>query len=390
MEPYPGAELGAYRIERKVGEGAFGAVWCGVKDETGERVALKVLLAAAAANPEQVTRFHREAELLGRVRSPNVARMVDFIVDPEFGVILVMEYIDGELMSDLLGAGLLKVEDAVDIGAQILDGVCDLHAVGIIHRDLKPNNIMLCHKADGSRRVVIFDLGLSRLVRDAKNLESEKSLTGSHVALGTLECMAPEQILNARDVTERSDLYSVGSILYRAMTGYYPFASEDERDLARRKLTVETPEIQIEPKDPIADGLRTIVTRATRRRPAQRYESAQQMRDDFIALRALIRSQPPRAVSRPEKGHAKNKVQATVHHDARGEDDTVADPRSAADIAAEASAASERSYRARMPTLIIEDREPKRAPSMMVPIVVGLFVFSSLVGAALLWRSMHQ
>jgi serine/threonine protein kinase len=220
MEPYPGAEVGAYRIERKVGEGAFGAVWCGTHIDTGERVALKALLPAAAANPEQVSRFHREAKLLALVRTPNVARMVDFLVDSEFGVVLVMELIDGELLSDLLGAGLVGVDETIDIGAQILDGVCDLHAAGIIHRDLKPNNIMLCSKADGTRRVVIFDLGLSRFVRDTAAMESTRSLTGAHVALGTLECIAPEQILNARDVTERSDIYSVGSILYRAITGY--------------------------------------------------------------------------------------------------------------------------------------------------------------------------
>src|SRR6202453_2727500 len=154
MEPYSGAEIGAYRIERKIGEGAFGAVWCGTHIENGERVAFKVLLPAAAANPEQVSRFHREAKLLALVQSPNVARMVDFLVDDEFGVVLAMELIDGELLSDLLDAALLGVDDTIEIGIQILAGVCDLHAVGIIHRDLKPNNIMLCSKADGSRRVV--------------------------------------------------------------------------------------------------------------------------------------------------------------------------------------------------------------------------------------------
>src|ERR1700679_527657 len=108
--------------------------------------------------------------------------------------------------------------------------------------------------------------------------------------------MAPEQILNARDVTEGSDIYAVGTILYRAMTGNYPFVSEDERDVARRKLTVETPEIVVGPMDPIAEGLRAIVTRATRRRPAQRYESARQMCEDLVGLQAAARQRaaPPK------------------------------------------------------------------------------------------------
>jgi serine/threonine-protein kinase len=320
MEPYPGADLGVYRIERKVGEGAFGAVWCGSHRETAERVALKVLLPAAAANPEQVSRFHREAELLALVRSPNVARIVDFLVDDTFGVVLVMELIVGELLSDLLSAGRLGTDEIVELGAQILDGVCDLHAAGIVHRDLKPNNIMLCGKPDGTRRAVIFDLGLSRLVRDAAMSESRRSLTGAHVALGTLECMAPEQILSARDATPRSDVYSVGSILYRAMTGYYPFAAEDERDLARKKLTVETPEIAVD-ADPVREGLRAIVTLATRRRPAQRYESAEKMRNDLLALRAAGKAWPA---------------------------------------------------------------------GRLTPYLVGITVFSALVGAALAWHSLHR
>jgi serine/threonine-protein kinase len=367
MEPYAGAELGDYVVERKVGEGSFGAVWSGLHRDTKERVALKVLLPAAAANHEQVSRFHREAELLELVRSPNVARMVEFLVDDQFGVVLVMEFIDGELMSEHLHAGILGVDETLDLGTQILDGVADLHEVGIIHRDLKPNNIMLCKNADGSRRVVIFDLGLSRLVRDTRSDESTRSLTGSHVALGTLECMAPEQILNARDVTVRSDVYSVGSILYRAMTGYYPFASEDERDLARRKLTVETPEIVVVSTDALAEGMRAIITKATRRRPAQRYETARSMRNDFVALRELAKT---RASAVPAKN---------------------APPR-AANVAPDAYPdVTERSARARMPTLILEDRQPKSSRrELAVAILVGFSVFFGLVGLAFAWRALHR
>jgi serine/threonine-protein kinase len=356
MEPYAGAELGPYRIERKIGEGAFGAVWCATHADTGQRVAVKVLLPAAAANPEQVSRFHREAQLLALVKSPHVARMVDFLVNSQFGVVLVMELIDGELMSDLLGAGLVSIDDTIDIGAEILEGVCDLHAAGIIHRDLKPNNIMLCSKSDGTRRVVIFDLGLSRIIRDATMPESTRSLTGAHVALGTLECMAPEQILNARDVTERSDVYAVGSILYRAMTGSYPFAAEDERELARRKLTVETPAI-VGPMDAIAEGLRTIVTKASRRRPAERYASARLMRDEIVLLRELSRRRRASIAARPPPSPERDR---------------------------------ERAYRARLPTLPPEDRPPRpSARDRLIPVVIGLTVFSVLVGAALAWHSRH-
>jgi serine/threonine protein kinase len=214
---------------------------------------------------------------------------------------------------------------------------------------------MLCTKGDGSRRVVIFDLGLSRLVRDAAN--KENTLTGSHVALGTLECMAPEQILNARDVTERSDVYSVGLILYRAITGAYPFASGDERDLARRKLTQETPEIPASPNDPIADGLRTIITRATRRRPAQRYENARAMREDLTTLREMAKAGPAAKPVVPP-------VDAAMREASRA--------------------------RARMPTIDLEDRRPPAGSGRLISFFVGLSVFCALVGAALWWKSMHH
>jgi eukaryotic-like serine/threonine-protein kinase len=349
MEPYPGADLGAYRIERKVGEGAFGAVWCASHTETGQRVAIKILLPAAAANPQQVSRFHREAKLLALVQSPNVAKMIDFVVDETFGVALVMELIDGELLSDRLVATTLSARQTLEIGVQIVDGMVDLHAVGIIHRDLKPNNVMLCTKGDGTRRVVIFDLGLSRLVRDAASGDSTRSLTGAHVALGTVECMAPEQILNAHDVTERSDVYSVGTILYRAMTGSFPFAAEDDREVARKKLTVETPAIALQGFDPVAEALRAIITKATKRRPAERYATSKELQRDLSLLVTQL----------------KPAVTATVP--------PRRDP-----------------SRDRMPTFIIDEGpSPPSWRDRLVPVVVGIAVFCVLVGVALMWQARH-
>ena len=293
MDPHTGAEIGDYRLDRKVGEGAFGAVWSGTHRETGDRVALKVLLPAAAASKEQLARFHREAELLARVRSPNVARLVEVVTDGRFGVCLVMELIDGELLSDLCKAMRLSVDDTIDLGVQLLDGVRDLHAVGIIHRDLKPNNVMLCSGADGSyasRRVVIFDLGLGRLLESAPARDpAARSITPSFVFLGTLECVAPEQILNAREVTERSDLYAVGTILYRAVMGRYPFAQGDVRGLAQQKLTEEAPPIEIDPDDHIAVCLRDIIAKAVARRPKDRYGSADEMQGELEELQSAMR-----------------------------------------------------------------------------------------------------
>lgn len=285
MDPYAGADIGAYRLDEKVGEGAYGAVWAGTHRENGSRAAFKMLLPTAAASAEHVSRFHREADLLARVKSRNVAEMIDFVVDPRFGVVLVMELIIGERLSDVLTTPL-PLPETIDLGIQLLSGTRDLHAQGIIHRDLKPHNIMLCdEEVDGSRRVVIVDLGLGRLVRSAKvRTPAQPSLTPSFVVLGTLPCIAPEQIVNARDVTERADLYAIGSILHRALTGHYPFEASDTKSLAQEKLTAEAPPFLQDETDHVAIGLRDIVTKAIRRRPTDRYESADAM---MAALRVL-------------------------------------------------------------------------------------------------------
>jgi eukaryotic-like serine/threonine-protein kinase len=286
MEPHSGAEIGPYRLDRKVGVGAFGAVWSGVRAETGERLAFKVLLPAAAANEEQVTRFGREAELLARVHSPNVARMVDVVVDARFGVVLVMELIIGEVLSTVVEQRRFGVEEAVDVGLQLLAGVRDLHAVGVIHRDLKPHNVMIStHKGSGARRVVIVDLGLGRLLKAAAaKVPGHRSITPLFVVLGTLECAAPEQIVSARDVTERADIYAVGTILYRAVAGHYPFTGGDERELAQRKLTHEAPDLDLDDEEPLAPRLREIIAKATRRKPAERYATADEMHAELASL----------------------------------------------------------------------------------------------------------
>src|SRR5262249_41207257 len=159
---------------------------------------------------------------------------------------------DGELLSDLLDGFTLSIEETVDLAIHIVTGVRDLHAAGIIHRDLKPANIMLRPLPDGERRAVIFDLGLSRSERTGAE-EEPKSITASAMTIGTLMCMAPEQVVNAHDATIRSDLYAVGAILYRAIAGRFPFEGDDHT-LARRKLIEEAPPLDTGRIDPIARG----------------------------------------------------------------------------------------------------------------------------------------
>ncbi len=292
MDLRPGAVIaGRYRVDRKVGSGGMGEVWSGDHLAIGTRVALKTMLPAAAVNHEVVARFKREAFLLGKIRSDYVARVVDFVADDNFGLVLVMEFIEGVSLARILTERLLSVEETVEVGCDLASALCDLHRAHIVHRDLKPGNVILSPLADGRFRAVVVDFGVSRLL--SVGAEDEETITGitrADMAVGTIEYMSPEQILNSRSVTLASDIYAVGAILFRAVAGHHVFGdTQGESELAQYKLTQEAPRLPIAVKDRVGAGLRDAVARTLRRRPSERFTSAEQMVEAFAPLRDLLR-----------------------------------------------------------------------------------------------------
>jgi serine/threonine-protein kinase len=273
----PGSQIGVYVLESLLGSGAFGVVWLAHRNDTKERVAIKVLHPEAAVSRESVERFRREAWALSRLQSPHIARMYEFLTGPPFGMALVMEYIEGELLSDVLKRARFSVEDATGLGIGVLSGVAEMQSIGIIHRDIKPENVILRPNANGWH-AVIFDFNLSRV----KNPNGKmSSLTSMHAAIGTVPYMAPEQLLDARRVNEASDVYSVATILYRSVAGALPF---DTRESLREKLQQEARPLDTGRDDSIGKGFERIVGKALRRRPAERYSNAQEMLDELTAL----------------------------------------------------------------------------------------------------------
>jgi eukaryotic-like serine/threonine-protein kinase len=273
----PGAQIGTYVLESLLGSGAFGVVWLARRTTDRERVAIKVLHPVAAVSRESVERFRREAWALSRLQSPHIARMYEFLNSPSFGMALVMEYIRGELLSDVFKRAQFSVEDAIGLGVGILSGVAEMQSIGIIHRDIKPENVIL-RPNDNGWHAVIFDFNLSR-VKGSKNKMS--SLTSMHAAIGTVPYMAPEQLLDARRVTESSDVYSAGTILYRAVSGELPF---DTRESLREKLQQEARPLRTGRDDALARGFEAVVGRSLMRRPADRYPNAQAMLDELTQL----------------------------------------------------------------------------------------------------------
>lgn len=297
----PGATVGGlYRVEAKIGEGAFGEVWSGVTIATEQRVALKRLHTSVAANVESIQRFRREADLLSRVNSDYVARLINFLPDPNHGLVLVLEFIDGAPLSELFSIQTISIELAINIGIDMLFALRDLHAARIIHRDIKPANVIMRPLPNGDSQAVLCDFSMSRLAGRSRSAWTSSgshrsvtpsltpSLTPSNTTLGTLQYMSPEQILSSRDVSERTDIYAVGAVLYRGVAGTYVFDEIDgPQSIARTKLMNEAPPLDTGRTDPVAREFAEVLARALRRRPQDRYASASEMLDAFLQLHEL-------------------------------------------------------------------------------------------------------
>jgi eukaryotic-like serine/threonine-protein kinase len=268
-----------YRTERCIGTGANGEVWLGIHEALGTNVAIKRLLSAASAKRDVVYRFRREAYVLGRICSDYVARILDFLNDPVFGLIIVLEYIEGESLFSILNSRRYSVEQAIELGIDIASGVADLHILNILHRDLKPGNIIIQPRPRGRSRAVLVDFGMSRLVGGKRQPHEKEvsTITNANTALGTLSYMAPEQILNSRDVTVTADIYAIGAILYRAVAGAHAHLGPSQDSLVQSKLMTDAPPLRTGRNDKVSTSFEAIVGMALERKPSRRFSSAENL-----------------------------------------------------------------------------------------------------------------
>lgn len=215
-----------YRVGRHVGDGRMGEVYVGKDLETNERVALKLLHKPLCEVDEQVARFEREFRLTSQIEHPNVVRMLAFgrqnggpLHDRHY---LVMEFLEGRPLDQVLEAGPLPLPTVIHIGRQVASALQAVHGEGVVHRDLKPGNIQVLHRG-ATPEVKVMDFGLGRL----QGGDSEE-LTDVGVRLGTAEYMSPEYIAH-HQLDYRSDLYALGAVLFQLLTGAPPYTGRTMR-----------------------------------------------------------------------------------------------------------------------------------------------------------------
>ena len=232
---------GKYQVERELGIGGMGRVVLALHLGLEERVALKMLLPEATRDPEAVARFAREAKAAARIKSEHVARVLDVSALGGKNPYIVMEYLEGSDLEQIVEAsGKLSIDDAVDYVLQACEALAEAHARGVIHRDLKPGNLHLSRRADGSPMVKVLDFGISKI----RTRAGGGSMTTTSALLGSPLYMSPEQMKATRDVDARSDIWAIGVVLYELLTGRSPFQAPSMPQVCARVLDT--------PPDPLA------------------------------------------------------------------------------------------------------------------------------------------
>jgi serine/threonine protein kinase len=267
----PGRILGeAYRVERALGAGGVGAVYEATQIRTGRRYAVKVLLPEIAMKEGAAARFRREAEALAAIGHTGIVQIHDFDTEDDGTQFLVMDLLEGEdLAARITRAGALPAPEAVRVLGEIGSALSAAHALGIVHRDLKPANIFLSRRPGAPERATILDFGL------AKNLAGPSvHLTATGVGLGTPLYMSPEQA-RGDEVDLRSDVYSLGCILFEMLTGTAPFTGPSISVVIAKILTEEPPLVSERTNRPTPPALDEVVRMALAKSPADRYATVQ-------------------------------------------------------------------------------------------------------------------
>jgi beta-lactam-binding protein with PASTA domain/predicted Ser/Thr protein kinase len=267
---------GRYEVGEPIGTGGMAEVFRGTDVRLGRDVAIKILRSDLARDPSFQTRFRREAQAAASLNAPTIVSVFD-TGENEAGVpYIVMEFVDGRTLRDvLLEEGRLLPTRALEVIAEVCAALDAAHAAGIVHRDIKPANVMLTRGGE----VKVMDFGIARAAADASS-----AMTQTAAVIGTAAYLSPEQA-RGEHVDARSDLYSTGCLLYELITGAPPFTGDSPVAVAYQHVR-EDPEPPSAYDDTLPASIDAVVLKAMAKNPANRYQSAQEMREDLLRARS--------------------------------------------------------------------------------------------------------
>ncbi len=272
---------GKYKIGKRLGRGGFGAVYAAENMTTSHNVAIKVL----AIDPDDtddsmIQRFLQEAQVTAKLKHANTIRVFDFGQTDEGALFMVMEMLNGPTLEQLLkdnerNGTTMTERETLNIAIPILRSLAEAHDHALVHRDLKPLNIMLTDASDDERVVKVLDFGIAR--------KQDSQLTGTGKALGTPAYMSPEQCKGG-NLDGRSDLYALGTIMFRCVTGRLPFVRDNQLALLQAQINEMAPDVRDISKQTLSDGFVACLERVLAKDPRSRFENAKAMRQELEAI----------------------------------------------------------------------------------------------------------
>jgi serine/threonine protein kinase/tetratricopeptide (TPR) repeat protein/ribosomal protein L40E len=276
---------GRYQVIEELAKGGMGRVYKVYDKKINEKIALKLIKVETESDQEAIKRFKNELKLARKISHRNVCRMFD-LGEEEGSNYITMEFVPGEdLKSSLVRMGPLSAAKAIFIGRQVCEGLAEAHGLGVVHRDLKPQNIMVDRK--GNAR--IMDFGIARSLR-------AEGITDTGVVIGTAEYMSPEQV-EGKEVDQRSDIYSLGVIMYEMVTGKVPFEGKIALTIAL-KHTTEKPKNPREINDQIPEDLSNVILKCMQKNKERRYQKAEEL---LAALDMIEKDFPTRELALPAR-----------------------------------------------------------------------------------------
>ena len=291
-------QLGSYRLIDRLGTGGMGEVWRAEDTKLLRQVAIKILPAQLAQDPEWKERFIREARSIAQVTHPNIATIYSIEHDGKT-MFIAMELVEGEALGKIIERGPMIPLDAVRVAAHVADGLSEAHQKGIVHRDIKPDNIIV-----STRYVKILDFGIAKQMGGT----ADANLTQGNMVIGTPHYMSPEQAMG-RPVDSRTDIFSLGVVLYEMLSGKKPFAGNAVTETLLKIVTQEPVDIAIAAYG-IPKALAEVVRRCMEKQPERRFPNCEELRAALVKSlkedpKLARQSRIPTIAVRPEREQRK-------------------------------------------------------------------------------------